>query len=61
MLNILPDRITIEVVDWVQILIKIDVCSEGYIGIMSRLEVCHTAGRYAKTPQHCKQRQTKMD
>lgn len=50
--HILPDRVTIEVVDWLQLFIKINICSERYISVMSRLEVGHTAGRYAKTPEH---------
>lgn len=51
-LHILPDRVTVEVVDGLHIFIKIHICSEGHIRIVSRLEVGHAAGGYAKTPQH---------
>lgn len=40
--------------DRLQVLIKIHICGEGHICVMSRLEVGHTAGRYAETPQHWK-------
>lgn len=48
----LPHRVTIEVVNWLQILIEIYIRSEWYVSVVSRLEVSHTAGRYAKTPEH---------
>lgn len=52
----LPDRVTIEVVDRLHVLIEIHIRSEGHIRIVSRLEVSHTAGGYPKTPQHWKRR-----
>lgn len=55
-LHILPYRVSVEVVDWLQVLIKIYICGEGYISVMSRLEVGHTAGRYAETAEYWKHR-----
>lgn len=51
-LYILPNRVSIEIVNWLQILIKVYICSKGYVGIMCWLEVGHTAGRNAKAAQH---------
>lgn len=56
-LHISPDRVTVEVADQLHVLIKIHIRGEGYVGIVSGLEVGHTAGGYAQTPQHCEQRQ----
>lgn len=56
--HILPNRVPIEVVDRLHLLIEKDIRSEGYISIVSRLEVGHAAGGDAETPQHCGQRQT---
>lgn len=33
-LYILPNRVSIEIVNWLQILIKVYICSKGYVGIM---------------------------
>lgn len=54
---ILPDRVTVEVVDWLQFLIQVDVSGQRYVCVVSGLEVGDTASRNAKAPQHCKQRQ----
>lgn len=52
---ILPDRVTVEVVNWLHVLVKVNIRSEGHIGVVSRLEVGHAAGGYAEAPQHWKQ------
>lgn len=57
-LHILPDRVTVEVVDGLHFLIEIHICGEGHVGVVGRLEVGHAAGGNAETPQHCRQRRT---
>lgn len=47
-----PDRVVVEVIDGVQVLIQVDVGGEGDVGVVSRLEVCHAAGGDAEAAQH---------
>lgn len=52
---LLPNRVTVEVINRVHVLVQIDVGGEGDVGVVSRLKVSHAAGGDAEASQHWRQ------
>lgn len=48
-----PNRVVVQVLKWLHVLIKVDVHGEGCVRVMCRVEVGDSAGGQAQAAQHC--------